>query len=424
MLVAIVASFVGALIVATLASPRYEATSRIMLGLLKPDPVTGQMVVNPKSLGTYIGTQSEIIRDYGVTAPVVEQLGWLSDPGRIRAYEARPASDTRDFRRWLAQQVGDRTRVNLASGEILQITFSSSNPAEAKVAAEALRTAYIETSLRSRREAASRNAAWWNEQAELLRKKAEQAELAKANYERDNGIVMEGASDMDSERLRALAGQAAVVPFVPAQTASAASLQLAQIDAQIQQQSMTLGANHPVMQELAARRNMLSGIVAQEQAAARQASTGEVRAAAVNRELQSQTSRVLAQRESVERLRQLAAQVQLLRDQYRKTAARAADLTIEAAVADSGMTPLGVVVTPTKPSFPNKQLMLGGALGLGAALGLMLALLVELLNRRVRGVEDLEGALDIPCLAVIRTQEATEGVRGLVRALLPRRAAA
>ena len=35
-----------------------------------------------------------------------------------------------------------------------------------------------------------------------------------------------------------------------------------------------------------------------------------------------------------ERLRQLDSEVNLLRDQYRKTAARAADLTIEAAVAD------------------------------------------------------------------------------------------
>jgi hypothetical protein len=59
------------------------------------------------------------------------------------------------------------------------------------------------------------------------------------------------------------------------------------------------------------------------------------------------------------------------------------------------------VVTPTKPAFPNKLLILGGALGLGAGLGLVLAVLVELLNRRVRGVEDLDFEGGLECLAVV-----------------------
>jgi polysaccharide biosynthesis transport protein len=65
------------------------------------------------------------------------------------------------------------------------------------------------------------------------------------------------------------------------------------------------------------------------------------------------------------------------------------------------MTALGVVVTPTKPAFPNKPLILGGSLGMGLGVGLFLALLVELLSRRVRGIEDLDGSLDVPCLAVV-----------------------
>jgi len=110
---------------------------------------------------------------------------------------------------------------------------------------------------------------------------------------------------------------------------------------------------------------------------------------------------VISQRDKVEKLRQLDSEVELRRAQYQKTAARAGDLQIEASVAETGMTPLGVVVTPNTPTFPNKPLVLGGSLGLGFGFGLGLALLIELLNRRVRGVEDLEGSLDVPCLAVI-----------------------
>jgi len=104
-----------------------------MLSLLKPDNVTGQVFANPKTVGAYIATQKEIIRDYDVAGQTAEDLGWLSDPRMIRQYQARPATDTRDFRRWLSQKVADRTTATLTAGQILEITFSSGNPIEAKV---------------------------------------------------------------------------------------------------------------------------------------------------------------------------------------------------------------------------------------------------------------------------------------------------
>jgi hypothetical protein len=76
-------------------------------------------------------------------------------------------------------------------------------------------------------------------------------------------------------------------------------------------------------------------------------------------------------------------------------------LTLEAGVADSGMSPIGVVVTPTSPAFPNKPLILVGSLALGGGLGLVLAVLIELLNRRVRGFEDLEFDKNLNCLAIV-----------------------
>jgi polysaccharide biosynthesis transport protein len=81
--------------------------------------------------------------------------------------------------------------------------------------------------------------------------------------------------------------------------------------------------------------------------------------------------------------------------------ARASDLRQEAAVADSGVTVLSEAITPQDPSFPKKPLIFGGALVLGAAMGLALSLLLELLRRRVRGVEDLQNGIEPPLLAVI-----------------------
>ncbi len=401
-------TFLGALVVALAVTPRYDATARVMLGLLKPDPVTG-MGIDTRNLGAYIDTQRELIKDYAVTGSVVDRLGWLTDPTKITQYQGRGKNDTRDFRRWLAQQVSDRTNAKLTSGTIYEITFSSQSPVEAKVGAEVLRQSYMDYTLLTRRQDAARNAQWYSAQAQSARNLADQAELAKAAYERENGIVMQGDNgsnqvDIDSTRLAALVGQQATAPAAAAaapQGSSGASLQLAAIDAEIAQNSEKLGPNHPQMLQLRARRNLIAKVVAEEAANARSGSTTAAAVGAISRAVQEQKARVIGQRDKVERLRQLQSEVDLRREQYKKTAERAAELTLEAGVADSGMSSLGVVVTPAKAAFPNKPLILGGAFVLGGALGLALALLVELLNRRVRGVEDLELDAGFNCLAVI-----------------------
>ncbi|HEX7886140.1 MAG TPA: Wzz/FepE/Etk N-terminal domain-containing protein [Phenylobacterium sp.] len=402
-------TFIGGFVVTLAVAPRYEATSRVMLNILKPDVVTGEDA-KLRNLGAYVETQGELLKDYTVTGPVVDQLGWLSDPRKIAEYQARPASETRDFRRWLSQQVADRTNAKLVSGTIFEISFSSNSPEEARVAADALRQSFLAYSLSSRRQDAARNAQWYSTQAEAARDLAEQAQLAKARYERENGIVMQGEQagsqqDVDSARLAALVGQSATAPAAamsaPLSMNSASSLQLAQIDAAIAQNADKLGPNHPQMKQLRAQRALVANVVAQEQAAARAGPSNTAAIAAIGHALEEQKARVIGQRDKIEHLRQLQSEVDLRREQYKKTAERAAELTLEAGVADPGMTSIGVVVTPTEPAFPNKRLIIIGSMGLGLGMGLVLAVLVELLNRRVRGVEDLAGDDDLHCLAVV-----------------------
>ncbi len=69
------------------------------------------------------------------------------------------------------------------------------------------------------------------------------------------------------------------------------------------------------------------------------------------------------------------------------------------------------------PSFPNwtQILLLSSAGGLG--LGLLLALVVELLNRRVRGAEDLGFAVNAPVLAIVAERRRPSWRRWLKRQL-------
>jgi uncharacterized protein involved in exopolysaccharide biosynthesis len=409
-LAAAISCVVGAVVVILIVPARWQAHSRVMLNLLKPDPVTGLMVGGPTPQA-YANTQIELITDYAVAGQVADQLGWLSNPTLIAAYQHRSHNDTRDFRRWLADGVIEKTKAEILEGSnILEITYTAANPHDAKTVVDALRTAYLNASLAFRRDDALRNATWFNSQAEKAKDAFDAAVAARTDYEKANGIVMaDDKTDIDSAHLQALAMQSGVAPPLMAAAVSQSSpsaVELAQVDAQIAEASKTLGPNHPELQNLRARRQTLSQLVASDQAAARRAteaanSASSVGVGALDRAVAAQKARVINKSDKIGRLIQLQAEVELRRNEFQTTATKAAQFRQEAAIGDSGLTPLGAAVVPRSPQFPNKTLILLGSLSMGLAVGVLVALLLELLGRRVRGVEDLQSSVDLPLLAVV-----------------------
>jgi hypothetical protein len=121
---------------------------------------------------------------------------------------------------------------------------------------------------------------------------------------------------------------------------------------------------------------------------------------------------VVAQGDKIEKLRQLQQEVELRRDQFTKTANKAAEFRQESLIGDAGLSVLGQAVTPQSPAFPNKPLIVGGSLFFGLGLGVLVALLMELFARRVRGIEDLRSIVDTPVLGVI---PAIEGKKSRAR---------
>lgn len=396
--IAVVSAAVGSWVVTKLVRPRYEAEARALLNFSKPDPITGTSVTGG-SVSAYLDAQNALIKGDRVGAYVADKLSWASDPGLVSEYQARPPSDTRDFRRWLAQRANDRTNLDV-DGSILSIQFEAPSAIEAKVGAEELRRAYLIESLIDRQDYARRFAEKFAARAETMKQATEAAEIEKASYERATGIVGDGQGDVDSTRLTQLAGQVGAVQDAAAMGAPAqspAAYALSEIDSAIAQASQTMGPQHPRMLALQQRRAQLVQIAQQQQ-------SGELinpAKAAVMRAYDQQRSKVLGQRDKVERLRQLQTQVDLKREEYRRTAQRAEQLQLEASMADTGSTALGPVLVPRNPTFPNKALMVGGATALGLGLGFSLALLLELLNRRVRGVEDLDLEAGIHCIGVV-----------------------
>ena len=408
---ALAASLVGAFLIIVIFPPRYVATSRVMLELLKPDPVTGAVMGNG-TVRAYVQTQTELIRDYNVASRAVDLLGWTNDPGLVERFGGDPGV----ARHRLAELLIANTDAEvLAQSNILEIKYTSTSAEAAKGVADAIRHAYIDVSLAFKQNSARENAAWFDNEAAKARRQLAIAQETKSTFEREHGLVMQAdKTDVDSARLAALSGQmqvgTAVAPVTPVTSPSAA--EVARLDAQIAALRKTLGDNNPSLRLLEQQRSALAQQAAQEKAAAGSASAAAVRvanenSAAAQRALQNQKAKVLANRESLTKLTQLQDDVDLLRDRYNKASARAGELRMQGNVADSGITPLGNAISPEKPSFPNIPLILGAASGFGIFLGVFAALLVELLNRRVRLSRDLEDAVEgVPLLAVIGSKQA------------------
>jgi succinoglycan biosynthesis transport protein ExoP len=406
---AVLASLAGAVVVIMLVPPRYTADTRVLLDVIKPDPVTGQ-VMSPQFARAYTQTQIQLIQDSRVAGAVVDDIGWSKDPSMLARYAV--PGDPNGARRALAQLIIDRTSAKLIEGSnIMEIGYTGSSPDSARAIADAIRRAYIHAAVQTKRDTAAESADWYEAQAGKAQRLLNIAEDTKAQFERQHGLIMQDdKTDIDTQRLAALsaAGAAPVMSSVgPAATVdSAAATELASVDAQLAQASRTLGANNPVLIQLRQKRAALATQVSQERAAAGAAAAAAKSAAGAANSgtaaLQAQKARVLANSENLAKLRQLQNDVDVRRDQFVKATQAAAQLRAQSATDDAGVTVLSDAVAPESPSFPKIPIVILGAFALGLALGLLAALLTELLNRRLRTVRDLQDVVqDAPLLAVI-----------------------
>ena len=418
-------------------TPRYPARARILLDVIKPDPVTGQVIATQFVRG-YTKTQTELIRDYRVAGEVVDRQKWLEKPELIAQWR-RETGGEGDMRRYFAQQVIEHTKADvIENSNILEIVYDAPNPAVSREVVASLRDAYIDASLRFRTDSAGRTADWYRQQAERAQTTLAAAEAAKSSFERTNGIVMTAGVEAETAKLQGLQsallsarGVSGQQDFQVAQTAGGGGLvdnlkiQLAQVDDQLQQASERLGESHPVYQALLQRRALLRNQVARESAAARTdsgsaAASSRRTIAELETEYRNQKALVLSMKDKLDQLAALQREVDLRRDQYEKAAARTADLKLEADVNETGLVALGDPIGSGTPSFPNKPLIISLALFGGLGLGIVVATVIELLKRRVRGSEDLVGAARVPVLAVIAGARPSPW-RAFVSRLLSRR---
>lgn len=392
------AALLAALLTLVLIPKSYEATSRVVLEIIKPDPVTGEMLQSGYARA-YTATQMELIKDYRVAGRAVDKLGWTGSPELAQQY-AESGSDL-PFHRWLANFIIDRLDVRLIAGSnIMEIAYNGTDPESSAVIANEVRQAYFDQTLQGKQQEARKNAEWFEKQTDEVKAKLAVAEDRKASFEKANDIILsEDNTDVDARTLEAAAGNAAIpqMPVISAPVISPSQAQLAQLDATIATAGRDFGPNHPQMIALRQQRAALAAQAGRELAAGRATGGGGPDPVAT---LNRQRQKVLGQRDKIAAAKQLQNDVTVLSEQLKTTSAKAAQFKQESLSQEAGLSMLGSATPPTSATFPKTIPVLFGSLALGLGVGILLALLVELLNRRVRGVDDL-ALLHLPVLGAM-----------------------
>lgn len=360
---------------------------------------------------------------------------WSSDTANPSARLSEAEQRARREAQLLKRFLGKLTVKQVTLSPVIRITYDASSPQLAAAIANAVAEQYLTGQVNAKFDAARRATAWLSERLTELRDKVTASEQAVAAYrDRHRFIeVREGASlgaetlsNLNAQYLTAQAKRAEaearyeLVRRVVAgrgafnTSGDIAGSSLAQqlreqetaLSRKVTEQSNRYGDRHPAIIETRSQLDDVRGKL-----------TAEVRriGEALKNELDIARSREESLRESTQ---QAQAQVQQadnaqvgLRDLLREAEAskliyetflkRFKETSEQQTLQQPQASILSFALPPLTPSSPRKSLVLGLTLvaALGVAVGL--ALLLDALDTRLRGAEQVEAATGLPVLGMI-----------------------
>lgn len=348
-----------AAVITTLQAKRYTATTSLVLNFNDDSPFQ-QVGVPAQLASTYIATQRDIIRSMKVALEVVELLGMEEDPA-ARA-EFQRSDTTATMRDWLASRLMTNLQVEpMRDSRVMNISYQSTDPDQAARVADAFAQSYIATTLELSVEPARRNAAWFDEQLQVLRTRLEDAEARLTGFQQEKGIVaLDERLDTETSRLNELSNS-----LVAAQSET------------YDVQSRQLGRNHPEYQR----------------AVERERST--------QRSLEEQKTRVLELKQQRDQLGSLAREVANEQQNYEATLQSYYQTRLESQFNQTNIAILTPATPPQQADSPDVVLNMASAAFLGLLLGIALAVASEMLRRKVRTEEDVGEFLGTPVLATV-----------------------
>lgn len=418
---------VGTTLTVSLLLPKsYTATTTLVVDAKAKDPVTG-VLLPAQFIPGYLATLVDIIQSQNVGLKVVQGLK-LADNPAVRADYIASTEGRGSLPHWLADLLLKNLEVEPSrESNVIRINYKGSDPQFAAVVANAFAQAYIDTNLELKVEPARQTSVWYEGKIKDLRADLEAAQNKLSAYQREHGLVASDERlDVETARLAELSSQ-----LVVAQSSTYDSLSrkqqsgeslpdvmnspvvqtlradVARAESQLSELAAKVGKNHPQYLRAQAEAESLRGKLNNEISTATKgvsttATVAVQREGDVRASLAAQKAKVLQIKKQRDELSVMVRDVENAQQIYDTALQRYNQTTLEAQNTQTDVAILNPAVPPTEPSSPKVFLNTLLAVFLGGLLGVGLAFLMEMIDRRVRSLEDLTEVLGIPVLGEIR----------------------
>jgi len=414
--------------VSLLLPKQYTATASVVVDF-KPDPVTAMIYGGMPPPGL-MGTQVEVLQSERVARRVLRNLK-LADSPQVREQWLQATSGVGNIETWLLDAFQKRLEVKPSrEAGVVSVSYKAPDPDFAAGVANAFVQAYLETSLALRVDPAKQYSAFFDTRAKEARETLEKAQTKLSAFQKANGIVAtDERFDVETTRLNELSSQAVMLQALASESGSRQaqargasadkmqevlnnplignlSAELSRAEARLQELNARLGTEHP--QVLEAKANIASlrarveaetqrvvGGVGVSNSIARQ------RGAEVRVALEAQRAQVLRMKAVRDEGLVLVREVESAQRAFDAVVARFNQSTLESQTTQSNVALLTSAEPPLEPSSPKILLNALLAVALGGLLAVGGALLLELMNRRVRGAQDVSATLGLPLLGML-----------------------
>lgn len=427
-------------LVLTLVLPKtYEASTALVMNFKGSDPVTGSTIPAQMMPG-YMATQVDIIQSRSVATGVVERLRMQDAPAVRRKFQEE-REGRGDIKDWLAGiLLKNLSVVPSRESSVIGLSYQGSDPEFAAAVANAFAQEYKETAIRLRVQPLKEATAYFSEQMDTLRANLERSQSRLSKFQQDHGLVsVDVRMDVENARLNDLSSQLVVVQGQLADAVSrqrevmrgnpadipdvvanplvqTLGAQLSQAEARFAEIDSRLAANNPLHQSAKAEVDKIrAALAAQVRTASNSVTSGATilrnREAGIVAALQDQKAKVLELNRTRDELAVLTRDLENAQRAYDALLGRFNQTSLEGQSNQADVAVLSPALAPVSPSSPRLSLNLALALMLGLLLGAGAAIVIEMLDRRVRSHADLI-ADDLPFLgqvAIGASQADTQG---------------
>lgn len=436
--VLVLAATVLAATTVSLILPRtYKATVSLLVDAKHEQSLNSAQrpLILPLERQSYLETQKDIISSKKVARKAVQNLK-LAEESSARAILKDEEWSAAPVEERLVEALLKGLKVETTQSNVIQATFSSPDPGLSALIANAFARAHVDTMLELHVEPAREASAWFDDQLKRLRANLEEAQAKLTdNYQRHKIVAADERQDVEHTRLGALSDEALKAQEQALQwTSREQQAQLAvkrggspdrlpdvldnvfvqrlkgdllQAESRLEQLATQYGRNHPQYQRQVSENRSLrqkldiemTKVVAGIETSARQSRQRE---AALVQAMAAQRARLLGLKDARNELTVLRRNVESAERAYDTAMQRSVTSQVESRANQSNVTVLSPAVAPSKPSSPKVTLNIALSAVVGVMLGVGIVMLLEMTDRRVRSLADLENAWNVPVLGELK----------------------